>query len=61
MKVIATAKGYFGQVRDVGAEFEVPDDIGKSTWFKPVKAEPVDKNQKHGKGHKPDAEDAGPI
>lgn len=37
MKVIATEKGYFGQIREAGDEFEVPDDVGDSNWFKPVK------------------------
>lgn len=37
MKVKATAQGYFGVFREVGDEFEVPDDTGKSSWFKPVK------------------------
>lgn len=60
MKVIATAKGYFEHVRDVGDEFEVPDDTGRSSWFKPVKAD-QDTGQKRGKGHKPDADDAEPI
>ena len=64
MKVIATAKGYFGQVRDVGAEFEVPDDAKPASWFAPVDAAPASQTasfgKQHGKGRKPDP-DADPI
>jgi len=35
MLVIATAKGFFGQYRNEGDEFEVPEDA-KGSWFKPV-------------------------
>ncbi len=35
MKVIATDKGYYGQVREAGDEFEVKDG-DKGSWFKPV-------------------------
>ena len=35
MKVIATKQGYFGKLRDVGDEFEVPEGT-KGSWFKPV-------------------------
>ena len=35
MLVIATAKGFFGQYRDEGDEFEVPEGT-KGSWFKPV-------------------------
>lgn len=64
MKVIATAKGYSGQVREVGDEFEVPDNA-RGSWFKPVKDDQPEAAKtapqgKHGKGHKPDA-DADPI
>ncbi len=62
MKVIATDKGYFGQVREAGAEFEVPEGTGKSSWFTPVKADPGDgPKKKGGKGDKPDADEADPI
>ncbi len=36
MKVIATARGYFDQIREPGDEFEVPDDTKEATWFEPV-------------------------
>ena len=35
MKVIATKQGYFGKLRDVGDEFEVPEG-SKASWFQPV-------------------------
>ena len=38
MKVIATKQGYFGKLRDVGDEFEVPEGT-KGSWFKPVPAD----------------------
>jgi hypothetical protein len=38
MRVIATAKGYFGGLREPGDEFEVPDGA-KGSWFAPVAAE----------------------
>lgn len=34
MKVIATQNGYFGKLRAVGEEFEVPEGV-KGSWFKP--------------------------
>jgi hypothetical protein len=58
MKVIATAKGYFGQVREPGDEFEVPDNTGKSSWFERVKKS---KHADADQGHKPDADKADPI
>lgn len=39
MKVIALKPGFFGKLRAVGDEFEVPDDTKKSSWFAPVKVE----------------------
>ena len=36
MRVIATKPGYFGKLRDIGEEFDVPDDA-KATWFTPAK------------------------
>lgn len=38
MKVIATKPGYFGKLRAVGEEFDVPDG-SKATWFEPVKGD----------------------
>ena len=35
MKVIATKQGYFGKLRAVGDEFEVPEG-SKALWFQPV-------------------------
>lgn len=62
MKAIATDKGYFGQVREAGDEFEVPDDTKPSTWFKLVdEQKPAGKHEKHGKhGSKADP-DSDPI
>lgn len=36
MKVIATARGFFGRLREVDEEFEVPNGE-KASWFTPVK------------------------
>lgn len=60
MKVIATAKGYFGQMREPGDEFEVPDDTKKASWFVKVKADSDEKPAKAGKGGKSEP-DADPI
>lgn len=38
MKVRALEKGYFGFLREVGEEFEVPDGA-KIPWAEPVEAE----------------------
>lgn len=35
MRVIATALGYYGQLLDVGQEFDVPEGT-KGSWFKPA-------------------------
>ncbi len=35
MKVIATAKGYLGEIREVGDKFYVPPSVSGS-WFHPV-------------------------
>lgn len=40
MKVLATARGHYKVVREVGDEFEVPDGLSGS-WFVPVDAPPV--------------------
>lgn len=55
MKVIATEKGYFDQIREPGDEFEVPEGTGKSSWFKPVK------KGKQADAPAPDADKADPI
>lgn len=34
MKVIATARGYYGHLREPGDVFDV-EDGSKATWFKP--------------------------
>lgn len=49
MKVIAIKPGYFGKLRTVDDEFEVPEGA-KSSWFRPVE-------QKHNPkgGKKPEA------
>ena len=46
MKVKATKVGYFGKLRDVGDEFEVPEGTKKATWFDPVEAEKPAKQEK---------------
>lgn len=41
MSVVATAKGYAGQIREPGGDpFDVPDtpENRKASWFKPVDA-----------------------
>lgn len=38
MRVIATAVGFFDNLRQPGEEFDVPEG-SKATWFKPVKAD----------------------
>lgn len=45
MKVIATAIGYYGKLREVGDEFEVEDGL-EASWFEPV--EPVNTKKKRG-------------
>lgn len=50
MKVIATKLGYFGKLRDVGDEFEVPDGT-KGSWFQPVEQKANGKG-----GKKPEAQ-----
>lgn len=37
MRVVATKVGYFGQLREVGEEFEVPEGT-KGSWLEPVQA-----------------------
>lgn len=51
-KVIATAVGFFGQLRQEGDPFEVPDDA-KATWFKD--ADPKPAKDAKGKAPKPEA------
>jgi hypothetical protein len=36
MKVIATDRGYWDQIREPGDEFEVPDDTKPAKWFETV-------------------------
>lgn len=50
MKVIATKQGYFGKLRAVGDEFEVPDGT-KGSWFQPVEQKANGKG-----GKKPEAQ-----
>jgi len=40
MEVVATDRGYFGSLREVGDKFEVPSGTSGS-WFKPVKVDSV--------------------
>ncbi len=35
MRVVAVDKGYFGRIREVDDEFDVPKDL-KASWFRPV-------------------------
>lgn len=35
MKVVATAKGFLGKLRDIGEEFDAPEGL-KASWFVPV-------------------------
>ncbi|MDF3019311.1 MAG: hypothetical protein K0Q92_614 [Steroidobacteraceae bacterium] len=49
MEVIATAKGYFGAVREVGQKFDVPKGT-EGSWFHPTGAEEADEPKQ---GHKP--------
>lgn len=53
MKVRATARGYWDQIREPGDEFEVPDDSKAATWFEPVDKKPAKK------GAKPTSDKAG--
>lgn len=38
MKVTATKPGYFGKLRQIGDEFDVPDGT-KASWFAPAAAD----------------------
>ena len=49
MKVVATAMGFDGQLRQIGDEFEVPDGT-KGSWFQPVEQKANGKG-----GKKPEA------
>ena len=55
MLVIATAKGFFGQYRNEGDEFEVPEGT-KGSWFKPVPAD--EPEAKPARGRRASAEPA---
>jgi hypothetical protein len=48
MKVIATKQGYFGKLRAVGNEFEVPEG-SKASWFQPVEQKASGKGGKEPK------------
>lgn len=50
MRVTATAPGFYGQLRQIGDEFDVPEDA-KATWFKPAKGE--EPESKPARGRKP--------
>jgi hypothetical protein len=52
MKVTAIKQGYFGKLRAVGDEFEVPEGT-KGSWFQPVKQKPADDKAKAKPGDKP--------
>ena len=53
MLVKSTERGYFGQLREIGDEFEVPEGASAS-WFTPVKTEP--EPAKRGRPAKADGE-----
>ncbi len=37
MRVVATSIGFDGvKLREIGEEFDLPDDVGPGDWFKPV-------------------------
>ena len=38
MRVVAVDKGYFGRIREIDDEFDVPKDL-KASWFRPVSAD----------------------
>ena len=38
MRVVANKTGFYGQLRETGEEFEVPDNEPKSSWFSKVSA-----------------------
>lgn len=59
MKVVATARGYLGAIREPGDTFDVPDGT-KGSWFNPVADVPVEAPVKVGKSKgKPDPNDTG--
>lgn len=45
MKVIALKQGYFGKLRQLGDEFDVPEG-SKASWFEPVKPKTEGKKSK---------------
>jgi hypothetical protein len=57
MKVVATAKGYLGSIREPGDVFEVADGA-KGSWFTPLPEEPKAADKPKGKGRAPDPKDA---
>lgn len=57
MKVVATAKGFVGKLREIGEEFDVPEGL-KASWFVPVLQPEAPKpagKDKAGKGEKDDS------
>jgi hypothetical protein len=61
MRVVATSTGYFGSLREVGDEFEVPHGT-KGSWFTSVVATANEKPAGKGKGKpaepEPDGDEA---
>ena len=55
MRVIATAVGFFDNLRQVGDEFDVPEGA-KGSWFKPVPAD--EPEAKPARGRRASAEPA---
>ena len=41
IRVKATAKGYFGQLREPGDEFEIPDEKALGNWMEVVEEKPA--------------------
>lgn len=57
MRVIATKQGYHGKLREVGEEFDVPDDA-KASWFEP-KEKPAAEAKTAAKGKQAEGGDKG--
>lgn len=57
MKVVATAKGYLGSIREPGDVFDVPEGTTGS-WFDPVPVEPKAAEKPKGKGKAPEPKEA---
>ena len=56
MKVTAIKQGYFGKLRAVGDEFEVPEGT-KGSWFQPVKQKPAESDKAKAKAADKPADD----